>query len=397
MQITGVSCYLCSARNPSGYRAGSAIVRVETDVGVVGHGESLMGLFCGEVALALVDYYVPLLIGQDPRQVERLWKRMFQSSIWWGRNGAAVSVIGAIEVALWDIAGKLAGLPCYKLLSDAPRNSVPVYASLGAAPEDPAAVPKLVEALVREGFQGLKLGLQFGNMAGTSFFEPRGDALLALLDRSLAAIRSTVGDDFMIGVDGHMGGIPEPISRDEARDVARVLERHGVSFFEEPLSYLDPHGYAWLRRQTQVPISGGESLSLRQGFEQFVELEALDLLQPDVNFVGGLGQARAVVELGRERGLQVMPHAWCGGPGFMANVHLALAFPDVVRLEMGRELTDLQAAALVDTVRLENGQLVAPSTPGIGFDFDPLLAERFPFQPGLAERASGLMYVSPRV
>jgi L-alanine-DL-glutamate epimerase-like enolase superfamily enzyme len=395
MHISDIRCFLCSARNPSGYVAGAAVVRVETSAGVVGHGETLMGLFCGEIAQAATQYYAPLLIGEDPREIDRLWERMFHSSIWWGRSGAAVSVLGAIEVALWDIAGKLAGVPCYRLLSDTPRERVPVYASLGSAPEDPAGVPPLVEALVSEGFRGLKLGLQFGNMAGTTFFEPRGADLLRLLDATLAAIRSTVGDGFVIGVDGHMGGIPNPISRAEALAVAGVLETYGVRFFEEPLSYLDPHGYAWLRERTSVPISGGESLSLRQGFEQFTSLGALDLLQPDVNFVGGLGPARAVVALAEESGLQVMPHAWCGGPGFMANVHLALAFPAVVRLEMGRELTDLQAAALVEPPRIENGDLVAPSAPGLGFEFDRALAERFPFQPGLAERASGLISIAP--
>jgi L-alanine-DL-glutamate epimerase-like enolase superfamily enzyme len=394
MQITDVRCYLCAARNPDGYRAGTAIVQVETDAGVVGHGETLMGLFCAEAAAALVAYYRPLLVGEEPQDIRRLWRRMFDSSVWWGRAGAATSVLGAIEIALWDIAGKLADLPCYRLLSETPRASVPVYASLGAAPELPDDVPPVVEALLAEGFRGLKLGLQFGDAAGERFFEPRGDELLRLLDATLAAIRRTAGDAFVIGVDGHMGGIPNPINRNEALAVARVLARYGVSFFEEPLSYLDPTGYAWLRRQEPgVRISGGESLALREGFEAFVDLGALDILQPDANYVGGLGQACAVVQLAQERGLSALPHAWCGGPGFLANVHLALAFPTVERLEMPRALTDLQAAALCDPLVIRDGDLLAPTAPGLGFTFDAALAERFPFPAGLAERASGLMIV----
>ena len=395
MQITDVRCFLCSSSNPAGYVAGSAIVRVETDAGVVGHGETLMGLFCGEVAAAATQYYRPLLIGADPSRNGALWQTMLDSRVWWGRSGAAVSVIGAIETALWDIAGKLAGVPCYQLLSDTPRTSVPVYASLGSAPEDPNQVPPLVEALVAEGFRGLKLGLQFGNQAGTEFFEPRGEPLLQLLDSTLTAIRRTVGDSFVIGVDGHMGGIPNPISREEALAVAKVLERYDVNFFEEPLSYLDPAGYAWLRQHTQVRISGGESLSLREGFEIFTSMGALDVLQPDVNYVGGLGPACSIVRLAQDQGLSVLPHAWCGGPGFLSNVHLALSSPTIERLEMGRELTGLQAAALVAPLDIRDGLLYAPTAPGLGFDFDAALAERFPFPPGLAERASGLMYVPP--
>jgi L-alanine-DL-glutamate epimerase-like enolase superfamily enzyme len=396
MRIVGVRCLLCRATNPAGYQAGAALVRVTTDAGIVGYGESLMGLFCGEVARELVAYYEPLLIGEDASRIEPLRQRMFDSSVWWGRGGAAPSVIGAIETALWDIAGKVAGLPVYRLLSATPRESIPVYASLGAAPEDPAELVALVQALQAGGFRGLKLGLQFGTMGGTQFFEPRGAELLALLDATLSTIRQHVGDAFVIGVDGHMGGIPHPIGRDEALAVARVLERHRVDFFEEPLSYLDPQGYGWLRARTSVPIAGGESLSLREGFAAFTDAAGLDLLQPDVNFVGGLGPALAVAALAQQQGLALMPHAWCGGPGFMANVHFALAAPGVVRLEMAQTLTDLQAATLAQPPVMRDGLLHAPTAPGIGFELSDAVAAQFPFPAGLAERASGAMWLPPR-
>jgi L-alanine-DL-glutamate epimerase-like enolase superfamily enzyme len=393
MKITAVTCHLCRATNPAGYEAGAAVVRVETDEGVVGHGETLMGLFCGEVAAAIVAYYEPLLIGHDPTDIGGLWQRMFDSSVWWGRSGAAPSVLGAIEVALWDIAGQRAGKPCYALLSETPRTTVPVYASMGAAPETPEAASVLIRELIDEGFRGLKIGLTFGDLGHVKWTRPRGTALCERLGATLAAIREAAGSEIVIGVDGHTGGIPDPISRDEALAVTRVLEQYGVGFFEEPLSYLDPTGYAWLRQRTSVRISGGESLSLREGFEVFTGLDALDLLQPDVNYVGGFGPAVAVVKLAEERGIGVMPHAWCGGPGFVANVHLALAFGVVERLEMPRELTDLQAAALVERPVIRDGILQAPTAPGLGISFDPTMTERFPFPCGLAERASGLMYV----
>jgi L-alanine-DL-glutamate epimerase-like enolase superfamily enzyme len=396
MRIVGVRCILCRATNPAGYQAGAALVRVTTDSGVVGYGESLMGLFCGEVVRELVAYYEPLLIGEDASRIEPLRQRMFDSSVWWGRSGAAPSVIGAIETALWDIAGKVAGVPVYRLLSSTPREAIPVYASLGAAPRDPAELVALVQALQAQGFRGLKLGLQFGSMGDTQFFEPRGAELLTLLDATLHTIRQHVGDAFVIGVDGHMGGIPQPIGRDEALAVAQVLERHRVDFFEEPLSYLDPQGYGWLRARTSVPIAGGESLALREGFSTFTDAAGLDLLQPDVNFVGGLGPALAVATLAHEHGLGLMPHAWCGGPGFMANVHFALAAPGVVRLEMAQTLTDLQAATLVHPPVMRDGLLQAPTAPGIGYELSDAVAARFPFPAGLAERASGVMFVPPR-
>jgi len=390
MRITSVKCYLCGARMPSGYQAGSALIRVETDAGLCGHGESLMGLFCGEAAAAIARYYEPLLIGQDAAEIGRLWRLMFDSSVWWGRAGAATSVLGAIEIALWDLAGKRAGKPCYQLISDRLRGSVPVYASLGAAPESPDRIPELIDQLYAAGFRGLKLGLQFEDASGR-MFSPRGPELLERIERTLAAIRNAAGDDFTIGVDGHMGGVPDPIAPREALEVACVLEDFGVSFFEEPLSYLDPGGYAWLRRHAYVRIAGGESLALRAGFQAFADQEALDILQPDLNYAGGIGQGIAIVGLAEERGLSVLPHSWCAGPGFMANVHLALAFERVERLEMARELTDLQAATLAERPIIRDGALLAPTAPGLGIDFEPALAERFAFTPGLAERASGMI------
>ena len=103
------------------------------------------------------------------------------------------------------------------------------------------------------------MGLTFGDLSGVDVNEPKGQALLDQLAETLAAIRAVTGDAYMIGVDAHAGGIPDPMSREEALAVAKVLERFGVAFFEEPLSYLDRHGYAWLRQRTSVPISGGES------------------------------------------------------------------------------------------------------------------------------------------
>ena len=152
----------------------------------------------------------------------------------------------------WDIAGKRASRPCYQLLSDANRPDVPVYASLGAAPASVELLAPLVQQLLAEQFRGLKLGLQFGDEAGLEFSSPTGPELLSRLRATLETIRAVAGDDFVIGVDGHMGGIPDPISRAEALDVAQVLGEYGVSFFEEPLSYLDPDGYAWLRERSPV-------------------------------------------------------------------------------------------------------------------------------------------------
>lgn len=390
MKITRVGCYLCTA-SLGGYQAGSAVIRVETDAGLSGHGETLMGLFCARSAEVLVKYFEPILIGEDPMNIQTLWQRMFDSCCWWGRSGEGNSVLGAIETALWDLKGQILEKPCYQLIGDSPRKSIPVYASLGPSSANAESLHKLVDRVQGAGFKACKTGLQFGLMGENRFYTPHGDELLTKVDGMLGELRRYVGEDLLIGMDGHMGGIPEPIGRHDALRVARILEQYGVAFFEEPLTYLDPAGYAWLREQTSVPISGGESLSLMEGFRSFLDLKALDIVQPDVNWVGGLKQAAEVIRLADQRGLKAMPHAWCGGPGVMANLHIAFAFENVLRLELPLAYTDLQQAAFAEQPKIINGEIQAPTAPGLGINFDPALAEKFPYVEGLVERGSGLM------
>jgi L-rhamnonate dehydratase len=390
MKIIAVTCHLCSSATSLGDAVGAAIIRVETDEGVCGHGETLMGLFTGEVALALTNYYAPLLMGRDPLDRTANWQRMYDSSVWWGRSGATISVMGGIANALWDIEGKAAGVPCYQLIrKDAPP-TIPVYASLGPSPQL-EEVPALIERLRSYGFNAAKMGPNFREHGG--FSQDRGSKLLKAVEPVLSAIREIGGSAFGIMMDGHMGGVPNPFSREDALGLAGLLEQFDGVFFEEPLSYLDPAGYAWLRERTKVRIAGGESLCTRREFEQFVKLGALDILQPDANFVGGVDNFMAVSALATEHQLSLIPHAWCAGPGVMTNLHLAFASPQTEMLEMGQHLTELQQATMIEPPRIKDGMLLAPTVPGLGIEFDLKLIENFPFPAGIAERASGLMSV----
>lgn len=347
-----------------------------------------MGLFCGEAGLALINYYAPLLVGMDPLDRAGIWKKMFDSSVWWGRTGPSVSVMGAIANALWDFEGKLANVPCHRLLQAEGPASVPVYASMGPSPHL-EEVEAVITRLKGKGFRAAKFGPNLRTPAG--FSSLRGPALIKALSPILAAVRAAGGDEFGLMFDGHMGGVPDPFTRAEALEVAQMLAQFSTVFFEEPLSYLDPEGYGWLRSQTNLLIAGGESLCLRREFERFVQHEALDIFQPDANFVGGVDHFMEVCALAGQHDLAVIPHAWCAGPGIMANLHLAFSSPQVEMLEMGQHLTELQKATIIDPPRVVDGQLLAPTAPGLGIEFEPSLAAKFSFPAGTAERASGLM------
>lgn len=389
MKITSVQPLLFSTQNPEGYQCASVLVEVRTNKHILGYGETLMGLFDAETAASLIRYYEPILVGKDPLKISELWQMMFDSSIWWGRNGAVPSVIGAIESALWDILGKIEKKSCAELWSDLPQKEIPVYASLGAAYYEEDAFKKQINELLHCGHQALKLGLSFLKKDG-SYTNPKKAENTNDLDQTLEYIRNIAGNDFIIGVDGHMGGIPDPINCEQALQICKVLEKHKVNFFEEPLSYLDPSGYAWLRKRTTIPIAGGESFSLWEGFKHFTDKGSLDFLQPDVNFVGGPSQLSRIIHEAKKLNLKVMPHNWCGGPGIMTNLQSTLARPEVSRLEWPTYLTELQKATIKEMPILKDGYLIPQNVIGMGIEINSLITNQFPYRKGMAERASGL-------
>src|ERR1019366_7159180 len=170
MKITAVTTHLLSANwaaideqwADTGSYKSSALVRIETDAGITGLGEIIIGYFAPEAVPTLVEYFIPHLIGKDPLQSGVLWNRMYESSKWWGRSGAAVSIISGIDIALWDIRGKALGAPVHTLLGGLMHDRMPVYASIGGSPHDLDEAVTAVRRWVDEGFRAVKLG-QFSN------------------------------------------------------------------------------------------------------------------------------------------------------------------------------------------------------------------------------------------
>lgn len=294
-------------RLPGGPPIETLIVQVVTDDGLTGLGQ--VGAALGHARYTIDHHLRYCVIGADPWDVEVLWDRMFRESMNYGRKGMALEAISAIDIAIWDILGKAAGVPTYKLLGGRTRERIRCYASRLYATEDLDALAAEARAFVAEGFTMVKQRFGYGPRQG-----------LPGMRRNLELIRTVrdaVGPDVEIAADAYMGWSP-----DYAIRMIRMLEDAGLdlSWVEEPLIPDDHEGYARVKAEVRTPISGGEHEFTRYGFRQLIERRSVDILQPDVNRCGGITEAQKIWALAAAHDLPVVPHA-----GQMHNHHLVMA------------------------------------------------------------------------
>lgn len=301
------------------------LVEIYTDDGNVGLGNAALA---PQVTKQLIDLYLkPLLIGQDPWDVERLWQLMYRKTMAFGRKGVGMVAISAIDIALWDLLGKSAKQPVYRLLGGRTKAHIPVYASrlYSVALDELTAEAKRYK---EEGYLAMKLRFGWGPADGA-----RGMRKNLELVRT---VRAAVGDEVDVMADAYMGW-----TLDYAKRMLPLLEPFHLRWLEEPVIPDDIHGYAELKSQGRIPIAGGEHEFTLYGFRQLLEARALDYIQFDTNRVGGITQAGKIAALAEAYSIPVIPHA-----GQMHNYHIVMAslnspmaeyFP-VVDVEVGNEL-----------------------------------------------------------
>jgi L-alanine-DL-glutamate epimerase-like enolase superfamily enzyme len=379
----------------------AALVVVETDEGLSGVGETIMGYFCADTVPPLVDHYGGLLVelGLDPRQPEACFRELYQRSLWWGRVGLALSVLSGVEMALWDIAGKAAGRPVHELIGGPAHDRLPLYASGGTGSwplERTVDQARRYESL---GFRGLKIGTGFEGRPGGYTTAPgdppygtwyAGSTAARIADEraKFGALREALGPDIELATDFHAVQVREPWSRRTALDLARALEPFDLLFLEEPLRYDDPAGYAELRQATCVPIAGGECLTGIDEFGRFLDAGAFDYVQPDATHVGGVGITREVARMAEERHVGLIVHTGAAvGPGFMANLHVAFASPNARFVEYALAPDNVRQRLLTEPMRLVDGFVERPTQPGLGITLDPAFVEEHPYRAGALEYA----------
>ena len=338
-----------------------ALVEVVTDEGLVGWGSVFTGYRLVEAG---VEFLRPQWQNESAVEPERVSEKLRQSSFWQGRGGTVEHVISGIDIALWDLFGKICNQPVSRLLGGNYRTRIKPYGSILF--DEPARLRDTLEQTVERGFRAIKLGWRpFGRVSS------RYDELL------VRTARETVGPEIELLVDA--GGSEEywPHGFKWAWNTSKMLAEYDIGWFEEPLPPDDLEGYIRLREVAPLPIAGGEVLTRRQAFMTWIERGAVDVLQPDATKCGGLSEARRIAWAAYDHNIQFVSHGWNTGVGVAADLQLAAAIP------VARFVEYLTPAAYIEEILTErfkidaDGFLEIPQKPGLGIEIDRAALKRF--------------------
>ncbi|MFZ1753496.1 MAG: galactonate dehydratase [Caldilineaceae bacterium] len=363
MKITSIETFLVNL----GHR-NIPYVRVHTDEGIHGVGEAYS---CGpdKATVECIRDFEGWLIGHDPRDIEGLWQLMYAGSRFPGGMVLNAAISG-IEHALWDIAGKAAGLPVYRLVGGKCRNKIRVYQSCGGStPEELAE--SAVGLIEKYGYTALKMGpLPSGWQA-----MPWAKAMRET-ERRVAAVREAVGEDIDIGLDPHA----RLFEVSQAQELCRVVAPYRPFFVEEPLRPENYDAMQKLSQQVDVPLATGEMLYTRHEFRELLARQAVNIIQPDICLMGGLWEMKKVAAMADAHYVSVAPHNPCGPVATAVNVHFAASTHNFLILEYHADDEGARRDIVDEPMKLVDGYLEIPEKPGLGIDLNVEALAAYPFK-----------------
>lgn len=338
-----------------------ALVELTTDEGITGLGEVTQGAFGAVSVPGIVEAMAPFVVGEDPTSPRRFRERLYNRTLFWARGGITAGVVSALEIAAWDIAGKVAGLPVHRMLGGGRDETRRVYASAGLG----SSVDEVVTNFKEQ------------KEAGYSLIKVRAlrdaPSTMDLLD----ALADHCTGDTRLLLDGVQGSTGKSWSLNDAITIGRRLSDLNALLFEEPFRAEDVENYARLRRAVEVPLAGAETYTSAAEFRRIIDADGLDVLQPDATIVGGIGELHRVAELGRSRGLVTIPHTWGSAVTVAANWSAAFAFPDLEIVEFNTYENPLISDLFVEAPRIIDGVASAPTAPGLGVQLTAETEEQF--------------------
>ncbi|HET8577765.1 MAG TPA: mandelate racemase/muconate lactonizing enzyme family protein [Methylomirabilota bacterium] len=346
----------------------SVLVRIETASGRFGWGEAKAGVgsaASGYGLAAIINQdFAPLLVGQDARDIGRLWDVLYSTPRdgyalgrghvlpQLGRRGLSIPAIAGVDLALWDILGKSLGVPVWRLLGGRRVSRMPAYASGGWADEARIG-EQLVGYVDKGGFRAVKM--RVGVMDG----EPHRSAA------RVRVARKALGPDVKLMADAH-----GTWTVSEAKAFCRMVEDCDLYWLEEPVTADDKAGLAEVRRSTSMPIATGESEFTRHDFREIAELRAADILQPDPAIAGGITEGVRIAALASAFNLRLAPHLWSGAPAFAAGLALAASQSAGFILEYSLGHNPMLHDLVAEQFPVVDGELEIPERPGLGITVD---------------------------
>ncbi|MES2375464.1 MAG: mandelate racemase/muconate lactonizing enzyme family protein [Bacteroidota bacterium] len=377
----------------------AAFIQIKTDSGLIGIGETYAGYFCPEMVPEVVEFFKPILVGNNVDDIPGLWAKMYHCGNFWCRVGLGAIVLCGIEAALWDLKGKHENMPVWKLLQEkwrgdfglsttkgAYHDKLPCYATGGPSNYPLDKLAGKIEFYQSCGFKGAKIGA--GAYYKDKGFNIPSDANEAadLESEKMAYIRKQFGDDLWLMMDAHMGNSSTTTwGLDTAMAVAKAMEPYKLFFLEEPLHYTRPDLYSELCKNTTTPIAGGECLTAYCEWQTFLEQDSFNIGQPDASFTAGLNEFMKVTASLHQRGRKIAPHAWGAGASQMQNIHCGFASPNTIILEVAPAYGPLHSELISDSLQMKDGYALPPEKPGLGIELTEATIKRYPFQRGSGE------------
>ncbi len=326
------------------------LVEIITDEGVVGLGGIYTSAKLVEGALGILR---PMLIGESAIEPVRVCETLHQSTFWQGRGGSITHAISGIDIALWDIFGKVTKQPISRLLGGRYRDKIKAYGSLLMT--EPENLPPRLEDAVERGFKAIKMG-----------WGPFGRVSNAMDEAIVKTARETVGPDVEIMVDAGGSDSYWPHGYKWALEAAKMLREYDVVWFEEPLRPDDLQGYIKLTEHAPLPITSCEVFTRRQAFMPWIESRAVDFIQPDVTKVGGISEEYRIAMHAYDHSILFVPHGWNTAVGLAADLQLVAAVPTARWVEYITPAPYIENLVEEPYTLDGDGMLSIPDGPGLG-------------------------------
>jgi len=382
MKITSIESHVCHARMRNWI-----FVKVLTDQpGLWGWGEATLEWHTRSVIGAIEDLS-QLLVGEDPQRIEHLWQMMYRQHFWHGNGIVRGTAISGIDIALWDILGKVHGVPCHELWGGKVRDYVRLYCHLGGgkmedfyetSTANAERFAELAQVAVADGFTAFKC------MAVPETAQLEGLKPVLAAEACVKAMREAVGPDIDIMVDCHARPSPRMGMR-----YAKALDQYGLYFFEEPCWPESIEDIARIQEAVSTPIATGERLVTQHAFRELFEKRAASVIQPDITHCGGLSEVRRIAAMAEAYRVSLAPHNPQGPVSTAASLELGFATPSYLICESVHNDVPWRQDVVSESFTVEKiGRLVRPSTkPGLGIEINEKEIAKHPFEQEVLQRS----------
>lgn len=365
LKITDVRTAMVLVHGPQAH------VRIYTDQGLIGQGEST------DAAIgtpALIQSFKRFLVGRDPLNVDALWEQLRRNVFSGSQGGQYITALSGLEIALWDLAGKALGLPVYQLLGGKFRDQVRIYLDTDMKDNMGAEAERKLGFAKEKGFTVAKIDID--EAADPNRFDrfnrTANNAEMDRMLREVQHVREKLDPSIELAVDMHAF-----YDAPTAKRVAKELEPFRLLWLEEPVPPENIDAMAEVKRSTNTPIACGENLYMRWGYTELMEKRAVDIIQPDFQKTGGLGEGKKIANLADAYYIPVAPHCVVSPVGLMASVHACASFPNFLVLEWHWvNHQDLWKNWVTEGEIIEKGFVTVPDRPGLGVEMNDEVARK---------------------